>query len=238
MGLAVTVEPRLMAPTGTESGATPEGATVTPVRSGPRPRFARARAAPRGHRRRRGPRDPGPLRRSTVRCPRPVLGFPWATFAGQRQRIAASRPDRHPGGRTVAPDPVRAAVRRHRLLRWLHHVLHLAVETVQRGQHGRVGLAAGYVAASLVAGMAAAVLGHGPGPRVTSCPSPETGPIPDPDDLGPLSPGADPDEDAAVTVLDGGGGRCLRCGPALPGRPRRPADVPAPTSRSAPWWST
>ncbi len=35
----------------------------------------------------------------------------------------------------------------------------LAVEVAQRSQHGRIGLAAGYLVASLVAGVAAAVLG-------------------------------------------------------------------------------
>ena len=66
----------------------------------------------------------------------------------------------------------------------------LAVETAQRAQHGRVGLAAGYVAASLVAGVVAAFVGMAlargrlfplPGQRRF---------VPDPDDLGGLDPHA------------------------------------------------
>jgi CrcB protein len=68
----------------------------------------------------------------------------------------------------------------------------LAVEAAQRAQHGRVGLAFGYVAASLVAGVVAAALGMGLA-RGRVLPVRRGGPVPDPDDLGPLSPGSEPD---------------------------------------------
>lgn len=56
----------------------------------------------------------------------------------------------------------------------------MMVEAAQRGQHGRVGLALGYLAASVVAGVAAAVLGMAAarGHFVR-----RGGPIPDPDDV-------------------------------------------------------
>lgn len=72
-----------------------------------------------------------------------------------------------------------------------------AVEIVQRGQHGRVGLAAAYLFASLLVGLAAAtagiavvrgrVLGVGLGRN-----------IPDPDDLGVLFPFDDDDGEEPV----------------------------------------
>ncbi len=64
----------------------------------------------------------------------------------------------------------------------------LAVETTQRAQHGRVGLAIGYLAASLVAGTVAALGGvmlargrRGALPGASRL-------LPDPDDLGALNP--------------------------------------------------
>jgi CrcB protein len=64
----------------------------------------------------------------------------------------------------------------------------LAVETTQRAQHGRWALAVGYVAASLVAGTVAALLGmivaRG---RRGSLPG-RRDLLPDPDDLGALHP--------------------------------------------------
>jgi CrcB protein len=66
----------------------------------------------------------------------------------------------------------------------------LAVESVQRIQHGRVGLAAVYVAASLVAGMVAAFLGMAVA-RGRLLPLPRQRRIvPDPDDLGELDRGS------------------------------------------------
>jgi len=60
--------------------------------------------------------------------------------------------------------------------------------TVAHVQHGRVGLAVGYLVASLAAGVAAAVLGMALA-RGRVLPVPRDRPVPDPDDLGPLSPG-------------------------------------------------
>jgi len=64
----------------------------------------------------------------------------------------------------------------------------LAVEVAQRSQHGRVSLAVGYLVASLVAGVVAAALGMALA-RGRILPVPRDRPVPDPDDLGPLSPG-------------------------------------------------
>ncbi len=58
----------------------------------------------------------------------------------------------------------------------------LAVEVAQRGQHGHLGLAAGYLAASLVFGIAAALLGT-VAARGRLLP-PRGASIPDPDDTG------------------------------------------------------
>ncbi len=71
----------------------------------------------------------------------------------------------------------------------------LAVEAAQRTQHGRAGLAVVYVAASLVAGLAAATLGMALA-RGRLLPVPRDRPIPDPDDLGPLSSHGDAGRDA------------------------------------------
>ncbi len=68
----------------------------------------------------------------------------------------------------------------------------MAVETTQRIQHGRGGLAAAYVLASLAAGVAAAALGMALA-RGRVLPIPRDRPIPDPDDLGAMAPGRGPD---------------------------------------------
>lgn len=62
----------------------------------------------------------------------------------------------------------------------------LAVETTQRAQHGHVVLAAGYVLASLAAGLLAALVGMALA-RGRLLPVPRDRPVPDPDDLGPLA---------------------------------------------------
>ncbi len=119
-------------------------------------------------------------------------GFPWATFAVNvggsllLGLIVTLVVERWPPTRYVRPF---AAIG---FCGGFTTFSTLAVETVQRAQHGRVALAAGYVAASVVAGMAAAVLGMALA-RGQILPVPRDRPIPDPDDLGPLSPGAGPD---------------------------------------------
>ncbi len=62
----------------------------------------------------------------------------------------------------------------------------VSVETAQRLQHGHVGLAVGYVAASLVAGCGAALVGMLVG-RGHLRPD-AAGGLPDPDDVGTLAP--------------------------------------------------
>jgi CrcB protein len=71
----------------------------------------------------------------------------------------------------------------------------LAVESAQRAQHGRVGLAATYVLVSLLAGMLAAGLGMTLA-RGRFWPLPGDHSLPDPDDVGSLAgePGGDRDE--------------------------------------------
>jgi CrcB protein len=63
----------------------------------------------------------------------------------------------------------------------------MAVEIAQRGQHGRVGIAALYLVASLAAGLAAVVLGMAVA-RTGMRPPGGDRSIPDPDDLGVLGP--------------------------------------------------
>ncbi len=68
----------------------------------------------------------------------------------------------------------------------------LAVEVAQRTEHGRIGLAVGYLVASLVAGVVAAAAGMSLA-RGRVLPLPGDRSLPDPDDLGPLSPGSGSD---------------------------------------------
>ncbi len=62
----------------------------------------------------------------------------------------------------------------------------MVVEAAQRGQHGRVGLAGGYLAVSLIAGLLAATAGIGAA-RGRLLPRGEKRLIPDPDDFGSLA---------------------------------------------------
>jgi len=63
----------------------------------------------------------------------------------------------------------------------------MAVEIAQRGQHGKLDIAALYLVASLAAGLAAVALGM-TAARGGTRPSPGDRSIPDPDDLGVLGP--------------------------------------------------
>jgi len=69
----------------------------------------------------------------------------------------------------------------------------LAVEATQRIQHGRTGVAVAYLVGSLVAGVLAATVGMTLA-RGRLLPVPRDRPVPDPDDLGSLTPPATVDE--------------------------------------------
>jgi CrcB protein len=122
------------------------------------------------------------------------LGFPWPTFtvnvAGSfvLGLIVTLSVERWPPTRFVRPF---AAIG---FCGGFTTFSTLAVEAAQRIQHGRAGLAAAYVAASLVAGVLAATAGMALA-RGRLLPVPRDRPVPDPDDLGSLSPVA-PDEAA------------------------------------------
>jgi CrcB protein len=73
-----------------------------------------------------------------------------------------------------------------------------AVEIVQRGQHGRIALAAVYLAASLFAGLAAALAGIAVARGRVLAPEISPG-IPDPDDLGVLFTLDDDDDEPVGT---------------------------------------
>jgi fluoride exporter len=70
----------------------------------------------------------------------------------------------------------------------------LMVETAQLGRHARTGQAALYLAATMATGLLAAALGIALGRW--RLPAVGHGPIPDPDDLGPLHGGGAPGDDA------------------------------------------
>ena len=124
----------------------------------------------------------------------PPLGFPWATFtvnvAGSfvLGLIVTLVVERWPPTRFVRPF---AAIG---FCGGFTTFSTLAVEATQRVQHGRPGLAVAYVTASLVAGVLAATVGMTLA-RGRLLPVPRDRPVPDPDDLGSLSP-AVPDEAA------------------------------------------
>lgn len=175
-----------MAPTGTEDAARPGAAMVPARRSGagrrlPEPAVRVAAIATGG--------SLGTLARYGVGralVPAP-LGFPWSTFA---VNVAGSFllgfililvVERWPPTRFVRPFAVIG------FCGGFTTFSTMAVEIAQRGQHGKVGIAAFYLMASLAAGLAAVALGmtvargglgRPPGDRS----------IPDPDDLGVLGP--------------------------------------------------
>ena len=113
-------------------------------------------------------------------------GFPWATFAVNVTGsfllglIVTLVVERRPPTRFVRPF---AAIG---FCGGFTTFSTLAAETAQRAQHGHVARAAGYVLASLGAGLAAAVLGMAVA-RGRVLPVPRDRPVPDPDDLGPLA---------------------------------------------------
>jgi fluoride exporter len=175
-----------MIPAGTEGAAQPEAAMVPADRSGagdrlPEPAVRVAAIAAGG--------SLGTLARYGVGralVPAP-LGFPWATFA---VNVAGSFllgfililvVERWPPTRFVRPLAVIG------FCGGFTTFSTLAVEIAQRGQHGRVGIAALYLVASLAAGLVAVVLGMTVA-RTGIGPPPGDRSIPDPDDLGVLGP--------------------------------------------------
>jgi CrcB protein len=179
-----------MAPTGTAWGAKPEGAEL-PARSAdgePRSEVAlRLVAIAAGG-------AGGTLARYGVEraLTVPANHFPWATFlvnvAGSflLGAIVTLAVERWPPTRFVRPF---AAIG---FCGGFTTFSTMVVEAVQRGQHGHLALAGGYLGASLVAGVAAAAFGMVVA-RVQLV-QPEGGPIPDPDDIGALrtrDPGRD-----------------------------------------------
>ena len=130
--------------------------------------------------------------RSLVPAP---LGFPWPTFAVNVAGsfvlglIVTLVVERWPPTRFVRPF---AAIG---FCGGFTTFSTLAVEATQRAQHGRVGLAVAYVVASLVAGVLAATVGMTLA-RGRLLPVPRDRPVPDPDDLGSLSPAKAADEAA------------------------------------------
>ena len=116
-----------------------------------------------------------------------VRGFPWATFAVNVTGsfllglIVTLVVERWPPTRFVRPF---AAIG---FCGGFTTFSTLAVEAAQRAQHGQVGLAAAYVVASVVAGAAAALVGMALA-RGRILPIPRDRPVPDPDDVGPLTP--------------------------------------------------
>ncbi len=121
-----------------------------------------------------------------------AAGFPWATFAVNVTGsfilglIMTLVVERWPPTRFVRPF---AAIG---FCGGFTTFSTLAVETAQRARHGHVALAAGYVAATLVAGVAAAMLGMAVA-RGRLLPATRNQPIPDPDDLGSLTSRSDSD---------------------------------------------
>jgi CrcB protein len=120
-------------------------------------------------------------------------GFPWATFAVNVTGsfllglIVTLVVERWPPTRFVRPF---AAIG---FCGGFTTFSTLAVETTQRAQHGHVALAAGYLLASLAAGLLAALVGMALA-RGRLLPVPRDRPVPDPDDLGPLASPHGPDE--------------------------------------------
>ena len=110
----------------------------------------------------------------------PALGFAWATFVVNVAGSLILGPG-HRRHRALATNPLRPAVRGHRLLWRVHHLL----DPGGRGGPARpartVLLAAAYLLASVVAGLAAAAVGIGLarrrfhcGPRAIRSPIPTT----------------------------------------------------------------
>jgi fluoride exporter len=121
----------------------------------------------------------------------PALGFPWPTFVVNVTGslvlglVVTVLVERWPPTRFVRPF---AAIG---FCGGFTTFSTMAVETARLGQHGRGGLAAAYLLASLAAGLLAAAVGIGSA-RGRFLPLTGRRPIPDPDDLGQLAGGPPP----------------------------------------------
>jgi fluoride exporter len=122
----------------------------------------------------------------------PPLGFPWSTFtvnvAGSfiLGVVVVLVAERWPPGRFVRPF---AAIG---FCGGFTTFSTMVVDAAQLGRHGRAGLAAGYLVASLAGGVLAAAAGMGAA-RGRLLPRVGDHSIPDPDDLGPLAGPTAPD---------------------------------------------
>ena len=174
---------RLMTPTGRARDARPEGATMPSDRdrlevTGPEAPLRVVAIAAGG--------ALGTLAR--YGADRALVGVrrrvPVGHLPRQHGRLVAARRSSDPGGRAVAADPLRAAVRRHRLLRGFTTFSTLAVEAAQRAQHGRVGR--GHRLPGRLTG-GGSRRRHGRASTVARgrlLPVPRSRPLPDPDDTG------------------------------------------------------
>ncbi len=183
----------------------------------------------------------------------PPFGFPWATFTVNMAGVAAARAHRDPGRRALAPTRFVRPFAAIGFCGGFTTFSTLVVEAAQLTQHGRVGLAVVYLVASLVVGLAAAVLGMSLA-RGRLLPLLRLGPIPDPDDVGMLDSDPESGGDPCRPTTTGPMGTTSRvatviiagllvvgaCGAVLRYLVDQvdPAAGSGPTSPAAPWSST